>query len=309
MTRLFWIFLFGAAPLVAQLSHIELVEGGAISGQILVDRPGHIHVDLGFTVLSIPRQSVLRITEPETEDSPGVSTPHLYTQGSGLATMSVSDLVGEIGSTVVLVQTPTGLGSGFFIHRDGYVITNDHVIAGEHELRVTMFEDPDGDGRNLIRRQFENVRIVATSPEWDLALLKVEGDHPPFPVASLGSAGDLRQGQPVFAIGNPLGLERTVSEGIVSLRNRVISGRIHIQTTTEINPGNSGGPLFNLRGEVVGVNNMKVVGFGTEGLGFAIPAEVLRDFLRNRDVFAFDPLNPNSGFRYNTPPTAFPNEP
>ena len=112
----------------------------------------------------------------------------------------------------------------------------------------------------------------------------------------------MKQGQPVFAIGAPLGLERSVSQGIISLKNRLENGRMYIQTTTQINPGNSGGPLFNLRGEVVGVNNMKIVAAGAEGLGFAIPGAVLKAFLKNRDAFAYDPANPNAGFRYNKPP-------
>ena len=100
----------------------------------------------------------------------------------------------------------------------------------------------------------------------------------------------------------PLGLDRTVSTGIVSLTNRLIRGRVFIQTTTEINPGNSGGPLFNLRGEVVGVNDLKLIGIGLEGLNFAIPTSALTEFLRNRNAFTFDPRNPNAGFRYNRPP-------
>ena len=80
-----------------------------------------------------------------------------------------------------------------------------------------------------------------------------------------------------------------MSEGIVSLRNRIISDRLHVQTTAEISPGNSGGPLFNYRGEVVGVNNMKVVAQGAEGLGFSIPVDSLKTFLINRDAYAFDP--------------------
>jgi serine protease Do len=97
-------------------------------------------------------------------------------------------------------------------------------------------------------------------------------------------------------------LERSVSEGIVSLRNRIIQSRLHVQTTAEISPGNSGGPLFNYRGQVVGVNNMKVVSSGAEGLGFSIPVRQLKTFLENRDAFAFDPRNPNAGFRYVSPP-------
>jgi serine protease Do len=79
-----------------------------------------------------------------------------------------------------------------------------------------------------------------------------------------------------------------------------------LQTTTQINPGNSGGPLFNLRGEVVGVNNMKIAAVGAEGLGFSISADVVKSFLDNRDAYAFDPRNPNTGFRYLSPPKMSP---
>jgi serine protease Do len=106
----------------------------------------------------------------------------------------------------------------------------------------------------------------------------------------------------VFAIGSPLGLDRTVSEGIISVANRVINGRLYLQTTTQINPGNSGGPLFNLKGEVVGVNNMKISAVGAEGLGFSISSNTLKSFIDNRDAYAFDPRNPNAGFRYLSPP-------
>ncbi len=144
---------------------------------------------------------------------------------------------------------------------------------------------------------------MATCAENDLALLKIEDTlKGPLPTVPLGDSDEVKQGQRVFAVGSPLGLERSVSEGIVSLRNRLIEGRLHIQTTAEISPGNSGGPLFNYRGEVVGVNNMKVVATGAEGLGFAIPVESVKTFLKNRDAFAFDPRNPNAGFLYVSPP-------
>ncbi|HLU47959.1 MAG TPA: trypsin-like peptidase domain-containing protein, partial [Planctomycetota bacterium] len=104
----------------------------------------------------------------------------------------------------------------------------------------------------------------------------------------------------VFAIGSPLGLERTVSQGIVSNRNRAVDGLLYIQTTAAINPGNSGGALFNDKGEVVGVTNMKIL--GGESIGFAIPVHHLKDFLRNYQAFAYDKDNPNTGIRYLEPP-------
>jgi serine protease Do len=182
------------------------------------------------------------------------------------------------------------------------VVTNHHVIAGEHDLTVTMFESGD---RELRRVPFDEIRIVATNPHVDLALLKIEdAGRRELPTVPLGDSSRLRQGQTVFAIGSPLGLERTVSQGIVSLKNRSLGGHIFIQSTAQINPGNSGGPLFDLKGEVVGVNNMKISAQGVEGLGFAVPAQVLKEFLDNRDAFAFDVRHPNAGFRYNEPPVS-----
>ena len=104
----------------------------------------------------------------------------------------------------------------------------------------------------------------------------------------------------MFAIGSPLGLERTVTEGIVSTKTRPMQGELYLQTTAQINPGNSGGPLFNLQGEVVGVTNMKIT-FG-EGLGFAIPVVAVKYFLEHRDAYAYDNDNPSNPYRYLEPP-------
>ena len=283
---------------------VELNQGGSVRGEILADNSERVIVDLGFTVLTIPRDSILRMSK----DAPGAAAQaaqaaqgdDLFRTDAQSRPQSVKDLVKGIADRVLLVKTAGGLGSGFMIHEDGYLVTNDHVIAGENEITVTVF----GKGENgMDKRTWENVRVVASNAEMDLALLKIEtGDKTRFPTVPLGDSDELRQGQPVFAIGAPLGLERTVSQGIVSLKNRVEDGRMYIQTTTQINPGNSGGPLFNLKGEVVGVNNMKIVSVGAEGLGFAIPTAIVKLFLRNREAFAFDPANPNSGFRYNHPP-------
>ena len=136
---------------------------------------------------------------------------------------------------------------------------------------------------------------------FDLALLEipVQKDLAFQPVV-LASGHDHREGDEVFAIGNPLGLERSVSRGIVSTRNRNFGGLAYIQMTAQINPGNSGGPLFNSRGEVIGVTNMGIP--SGEGLGFAIPAVYVKHFLDNNDAWAFDKDNPNTGFRYQDAP-------
>ncbi|WP_269538089.1 S1C family serine protease [Cerasicoccus fimbriatus] len=292
-------------PAFGERATINLGEGNTVSGSVVYERPNSIFVDLGFTVLEIPRDNIIGIDlENVTQVAVANATTKqgLFQVLSERNSQSVGDWVDEYGEAVVLIRTQTGLGSGFVINPDGYLITNDHVIAGEHEISVTVFKD---DNDSLSREQYSNVKIVASNPSADLALLKIDlADGEQLTAVPLGESNDIKQGQSVFAIGAPLGLDRTVSQGIVSNRNRPINGRVYIQTTTEISPGNSGGPLFNMNGEVIGVNNMKVVAMGAEGLAFAIPANVLKFFLENRDAFAFDPRNPNTGFRYNTPPTA-----
>ena len=135
----------------------------------------------------------------------------------------------------------------------------------------------------------------------DLALLKIDDkDAPRFKHVQIGSADGLAVGERVFAIGSPLGLERTVTEGILSTKTRQMGGDLYLQTTAQINPGNSGGPLFNLHGEVVGVTNMKIT--SGEGLGFAIPSEMVRFFLDHRDAFAYANDNPSNPYRYLEPP-------
>ena len=284
------------------LSKIELAQGGSIVARVIDDRADRIVVDLGFGILTIPRESVISISELHDNAPVANSDDSLYRTETNAPILSVRELAQKVGDSVVTVTTPTGLGSGFIIHPSGYIVTNDHVVAGENKIAVTIFEREEGG--EFVRTQFENVRIIATSAEWDIALLKIEDTKGRvFKTVPIDISSDLRQGQHVFAIGNPLGLERSVSEGLVSIPSRLIDGRLFIQTTAQISPGNSGGPLFNMRGQVVGISNMKVSGFGAEGLGFAIPSSVLREFIDHRDTFAFDPRNPNSGFRYNSPPS------
>lgn len=287
---------------------IELNGGSELRGVIVLERPDLYYVDLGFDIISVPKDAVVALMEVRADGSGAeVDTTNkmLYRMSEEGGDQPIREWIGRLGEAVALVQTPTGLGSGFVINGDGYIVTNDHVIAGEHRISVTIFKDGD---RELSKVTYDDVRIVATSSELDLALLKVEpsSDDPFHSVALAAASSGVFEGQTVFAIGSPLGLDRTVSEGIISVANRVISGRLYLQTTTQINPGNSGGPLFNLRGEVVGVNNMKIAAVGAEGLGFSISADVVKSFLDNRDAYAFDPRNPNTGFRYLSPPKLSP---
>ncbi|MBU6402518.1 MAG: trypsin-like peptidase domain-containing protein, partial [Verrucomicrobia bacterium] len=268
-------------------------------------------MDIGYTVLTVPRKDVVRITRIKpaaarsadtaaTSAAPSLTVRNgLYaTEASPPAERSVRELVNQLGSAVVQVRTPSGLGSGFLINADGYLITNFHVIEGESHITIEVYLQKAG---GLDRRNYKQVRIVAMNKFADLALLRIEDpDARQFTWVPLGDSETLAVGEPVFAIGSPLGLERTVTEGIISTKRREIQGSLYLQTTAQINPGNSGGPLFNLRGEVVGVTNMKIL-FG-EGLGFAIPVDEVKYFLNNRDAFAYDNDNPNNPYRYLEPP-------
>ncbi|MBI3877543.1 MAG: trypsin-like peptidase domain-containing protein [Verrucomicrobia bacterium] len=279
-------------------------------------------MDVGYTVLLVPRHQVIRIardseTKPDKEsktsatkknggaNSVGATSPTVFLQGlysvasGSAAEHTVRELVVQLGEAVVQVRTPGGLGSGYFINEDGFLITNFHVIEGETQISVEVYHQRDG---QLERKVYKQVRIMAMNKFADLGLLKVEDkDAPKFKFVPLGDADALGQGERVFAVGSPLGLERTVTEGIVSTKARPMQGALFLQTTAQINPGNSGGPLFNLRGEVVGVTNMKLT-FG-EGLGFAIPVDQVKYFLNHRDAFAYDADNPNNAYRYLPPPS------
>lgn len=289
----------------AELVILELSEGYSVKGEILQKKRDTYYVDLGYDIAQIPESSVLQVIDVSSEtEITEMATGSLFIESGINTTQTVTELVSEYGEGVVLIETATGLGSGFFIHEDGYLITNEHVISGDTDLKVTVFEEGESGGKELQRVLYEDVEIISVSQEWDLALIKIQNSDKTFKAIPIGSGGELEQGQRVFAVGSPLGFERSVSEGIVSLKNRVLQGRLLIQTTAEINSGNSGGPLLNLYGEVVGVNNLKIVAFGAEGLGFSIPSEMVKLFIENRDAFAFDPRNPNNGFRYNKPPNA-----
>jgi serine protease Do len=279
---------------------ITLQDGRVITAPILKETGERIWLDLGFTVIELPRTQIDSIQRAET-DAEEVETRRndLFRTARNLPERSPRELARRFGEAVVMVSTPSGLGSGFIIHPEGYAITNAHVIQGETRIRCTVFEQGELEFR---RRLIEDVEIIAVNDHLDLALIKLTSESGrPFPTVYMEAYEDLEAGQEVFAIGAPLGLERTLSQGVIATTQRNFEGMTYIQTTTQINPGNSGGPLFNARGEVIGVTNMKIP-LG-EGLGFAIPARYVRDFIRNSDAFAYDKSNPNSGHNYGKPPS------
>jgi serine protease Do len=284
---------------------IELKDGHAIIGEIVSEKPSAVYVDVGFDVVRVPSDSILSRGKPG--EAPVAAAGRVDDDENGskgfysttpLKGKPVKELVQQYGEAVISIETPGGLGSGFIVNSDGYAVTNNHVIEGETRISAVLYQNtPSG----LLRKRIENVELVALNPFVDLALLKL----PPqkdlkLGTVSLGSLDDLNAGDGVFAVGNPLGLERSVSQGILSTLNRNFQGLIYLQTDAAINPGNSGGPLFNLKGEVIGVTNMKAT--SGDNLGFAIPISYVKDFLRNRDAFAYDKDNPNTGYRYNDPP-------
>jgi serine protease Do len=180
-------------------------------------------------------------------------------------------------------ERPTqAAGSGFIINRDGFIITNNHVVEGATKIEVQFFDEEDN---------YYEAKVVGRDPLTDSALIQlVEKPNRPLPEAKFGDSSQMEPGDWVMAIGNPFGLSHTVSVGVISAKSRPFpvaeqrSANV-LQTDAAINPGNSGGPLLNLRGEVIGVNTAiysnggAMGGAGNIGIGFAIPINTIRDVL------------------------------
>jgi len=177
-------------------------------------------------------------------------------------------------------MTRTSLGSGVIIRPDGYILTNQHVLATADTVTVTLADE----------REFE-AQLVGSDADSDLAVLKIDGSS--LPVATMGTASDLMIGETVIAIGNPFGLSHTVTTGVVSAVGRTLRGEEQeyydlIQTDASINPGNSGGPLVNVLGEVIGVNT--AIYQKAQGIGFAIPIDRARRIVA--DLISYGEVQP-----------------
>jgi len=165
-------------------------------------------------------------------------------------------------------RVKTGQGSGFLISADGYLLTNNHVVANADEVLVKLADDTEHIGT-----------VVGTDNRIDIALVKIDSSEP-LPYVEVGASAPMEVGDWVVAIGNPFGLSHTVTAGIVSAKGRVIGAGPYddfIQTDASINPGNSGGPLFNLDGEVIGINT--AINAAGQGIGFAVPTDMVSPFL------------------------------
>lgn len=210
------------------------------------------------------------------------STP--ISTGGGL---TVAQIAKKVGPAVVGVSTKNysesdlygssseeGVGSGIIINSNGYILTNYHVISGAQTIKITFNN-----------KKTASAKIVNYDSKLDLAIIKVDGSMAMPGVATLGSSSNLQVGDSVVAIGNPMGLEffGTVTTGVISALNREVQSETGntqtlIQTDAAINPGNSGGPLVNSQGNVIGITSSKLTG-GTEGMGFAIPIDVVKSKL------------------------------
>jgi S1-C subfamily serine protease len=216
----------------------------------------------------------------DVQDSPAAADEAGLLDAYSEAVIRVADRVGPAVVRVERAGSRGGVGSGVVISPDGLVLTNSHVVAGARELRLT---DPEG-------RSME-ARLLGEDPDTDLAVLRA-GAARSLASAPLGDSKQLRRGQLVVAIGNPLGFESTVTAGVISALGRSIRARTGrliedvIQTDAALNPGNSGGPLVSSRGEVIGINTAIIL--GAQGICFAVASNtaqfVLGELIRHGRV-------------------------
>lgn len=176
-----------------------------------------------------------------------------------------SAIVNDVLKSVVSVITNLGQGSGVFFRTSGYIVTNYHVIKDASTIYVYTYD-----------KKTYNVEVIGYDSEKDIALIKINVQYPHLQTED---SDNIQVGERVIALGNPGGLDFSVTEGIVSAVNRVVSSNNigYVQTDVPISPGNSGGPLVNKRGKIIGINNFKISGEGFEGLGFAIPSNVINE--------------------------------
>ena len=195
--------------------------------------------------------------------------------------MPIPELFKQVSPSVVFISTVTidpfrvtnrvgsSIGSGFIINEDGLVLTNSHVVFGSRAISVT-----------LDNGESAPAQLLGADPILDIAVLRTPSLPKGYPIATLGDSDTIKVGEEVVAIGNPLGLEQTITRGIISGINRILPSSPMsmtiplIQTDTAINPGNSGGPLLNLVGEVIGINTATLM--GVENIGFAIPINIAK---------------------------------
>ena len=292
----------------ARAETVVLQNGSRVTAAVIKQTAEHLFLDLGYDVIAVPRRKIVTLsaasapTSPDTETAENTDAdqtrPGIAYRSAQGNSQSTSEGVNLYGPAIVVVKTPRGMGSGFFVNPEGYLLTNFHVIRGQRHIAVTRFEKS---GPELKRIIYKDVRIVALDSAHDLAVLQVSvRSQDQLPTVNLSPVEAPVLGDKVFVIGNPLGLERTVTEGVLSHTGRLFGGNLYLQIDASVNPGNSGGPLFNAEGEVIGVVNMSVATM--QGLNFAIPVRHVKFLLDHIVSFAYDQSNSESGYFYLSAP-------
>jgi S1-C subfamily serine protease len=254
--------------------------GSAVGGGLVVLVAGLILIEAGVVDTSNDSSSSsatvapAALARPASDSSKGLTVHDIYQRDAQGVAYIKSDIVQQTQSVFGFPQQQrsTATGSGFLIDTDGHILTNAHVVQGAKQVDVQL-----GDGDT------QSAQIVGTDPSSDIALLKVDGTNGVNPLP-LGDSSQVEVGDPVVAIGNPFGLDRTVTSGIVSALQRQIQAPNGfsisdvIQTDAAINPGNSGGPLIDGAGQVIGINSqIESQSGGNEGVGFAVPIKTAAD--------------------------------
>lgn len=316
------VWLAAAAVSNAEIEVFQLRNGSVVAGPVLKQTPNVYFVDLGYDVLTLPRDQVAThsalgavrargslpttaslVTAPGAPHVAAATSPTPRSRPGVSRYRTAEEMIRACARSVGVVSNARGLGAGFLIGADGRMLTNFHVVRGERFNEVTLFLERQG---RLAPIKFTDVEVIASSALMDIALLKIPDRQLKgldLPTLTLAENEQIKVGAPVYAIGNPgLGadvLEHTVSEGIVSSRARNINDIVYIQTTAAVNPGNSGGPLLDASGRVVGLVTYKA--FFHENIAFALPVYYIAHFLNNLEAYAVDKTNPNTGFRYLAP--------
>ena len=264
--KLFWFRIIVACIMLVAIGVIIGSRYGRVSPQ---SGPGSV---IGFPqsfadVAARVTPAVVNISSTTTVRVPGNPFRHFFgPDDEGPFGDFFKRFYGDIPDRQMKQQS---LGSGFVIDKEGFIITNNHVVEGADEIKVKF-----SDGGEF------KAKVIGRDKKTDLALIKISALFRDMPTITLGDPEKMRVGDWVLAIGNPFGLEHTVTQGIISATGRVIGAGPYdnfIQTDAPINPGNSGGPLVNLRGEVIGINTA-IVASG-QGIGFAIPSNMAKPII------------------------------
>ncbi|WP_372800666.1 DegQ family serine endoprotease [Paracoccus seriniphilus] len=258
------------SPEVSQQAQEAANNNQPLGAKVAREHDAHVMPNSFADLVEQVSPAVVNITTTSVVSAPtGVQGP-MFPEGSPFSDLfrefGFPGIPGPDGQRRSAPRRSTALGSGFVISADGFIVTNNHVIDGADEIEIEFYS-----GKTL------PAKVVGTDPNTDVALLKVEGDEA-IPFVKFGDSDEARVGDWVLALGNPLGQGFSASSGIVSARNRELSGTYddYLQTDAAINRGNSGGPLFNLKGEVIGVNTAILSpNGGSIGIGFSMASNVV----------------------------------